>query len=128
MIRFRRPDWRMVVALVAALAATLIYSVIQTSNDEAAKQQSIEQLIGYVQRQDQEFAADRTALLTDQSLLLAYTKSLADREEALLAYLRAHGIKLPVRLVTSIPAPRLVVVPSGVTGKASKSHGKGPKK
>lgn len=51
-------------------------------------------------------AAARSA--ANQAALLDYTKALADRQTALLAFLRRNGIDLPVKYVTTIPAPKVV--------------------
>lgn len=135
-----RPDWRTTIAVIAALVAALVWSIVAASSNEQAKQQSINGLQQNV-----------TALTTNQAVLLhevtgltddihgltqdvnglvAYTKAVGDREQAILAYLHQHGIKLPARLITVIPAPAIVQAPSPrvVTGQASKSHGKGHKK
>lgn len=87
-----------------------------------------------------EFAGERQQLLDSLHTVngnlqeaVAYARAQALRDEAVLVYLRRIGVHLPQSLLTTIPAPKIFQIPSGtsgraVTGKASKSHGKGPKK
>lgn len=91
-------------------------------------------------RQTTEFAGERTQLLDSLHIVngnlqeaVAYARAQALRDEAVLIYLRRIGVHLPQSLLTPIPAPTFVQMPSGtssraVTGQASKSHGKGHKK
>lgn len=123
-----RPNWRTIITVIATLVAVLIYSNIEASSNEQAKQNSINSLTATQAVLLQEV----TGLTQDVGNLVTYTRAVGEREQAILAYLNQHGIKLPARLVTQIPAPKIIRLPSTsprvVTGQASKSHGKGHKK
>jgi hypothetical protein len=129
--------WRLVFAVaLLSLVTTLAWSTVQTHREDQAKDQLKDQriasLISLVQAQDSTFSSERHVLLGNVDLLLTYTRQLAQREDGLLQYLRAHGIKLPKELVTEIPPPVLIKVPVPAprliapSGKATK--GKGHKK
>lgn len=99
---------------IAAVAMLLIvvlagWQLLAQQQDVAAKRHQIDALISTVQQHDTEAAADRATAASNQRALLDYTATLAARQDALLAYLRAHGIRLPQRLVTVVPRPRIVV-------------------
>lgn len=110
MKRRRLLDWR----LCAAIGALLLVGYVVWSGFDAAHRADV--AIATMQEHDHDAAQDRAAAAEDrrtaaenQKALLDYTAALAARQDALLAYLRAHGVHLPQRLVTVVPAPRIVV-------------------
>lgn len=107
----RKPfDWRLVVSIaVLTLVAYVVWSGVSASNraDEALATMQQHDQAAQVDRA--EAAQDRATAAGNQRALLAYTATLAARQDALLSYLRVHGIHLPTRLVTVVPRPRIVV-------------------
>jgi hypothetical protein len=59
---------------------------------------------------------DRATAAANQAALLDYTRALADRQHALLEWLRANGIEIPTRYVVEIRPPKVV--------KQSRPHSK----
>lgn len=107
----------MVMTTVALVAAVLIFAY-NAQQDSRAKQRQIDTLITYIRSQNAQGHQERMnleagirGLTADVSAMAQYTSMTAAREEALLQYLRAHGIKLPTQLVTVIPPPVLIHVP-----------------
>ena len=114
--RRRFLDWRFLTALGLLLSVSwLVFSGLKTQHDDDVKAAHISQLVTYTQQQAAEFLSNRNALLADQGLLVAYTHQLAVREDALLQYLRSHGIQIPQQLITEI-APPILVYPPAVKG------------
>ncbi|HWU21100.1 MAG TPA: hypothetical protein VN088_06225 [Nocardioides sp.] len=110
MKRRRVLDWR----LFLAISLMLLVGFVVWSGANAAHR--ADDALATMQQHDQAAQIDRAAAAQDrrtaaanQKALLDYTAALAARQDALLAYLRAHGIRLPARLVTTIAPPRIVV-------------------
>lgn len=109
---------RMIRAAMLLLAAALLLLVllagwllIDQQRQLAEGNGRTDTLISSLRDADHDAAQDRRTAARNQRALLDYTKALADRQDALLAYLRGHGIQLPARLVTVVPPPRIVTVP-----------------
>lgn len=111
MTRFIRGLDKGTIAAAALLLTVVLagWQLLEQHQDVVSKRHQIDALISTVQQHDAEAAADRTTAAANQRALLDYTAALAARQDALLAYLRAHGIHLPTRLVTVVPRPRIVV-------------------
>ena len=121
MNRRRLVDWRLFAAVGFLLLVSYVaWSGVQGHKDSEAKSDQVAALIAALKEQAEDAAVDRTtaaqgqrALLDDVEGLIGYTKALAGRQDAILDYLRVHGIHLPTRLVTAVPPPRIVTVPRG---------------
>lgn len=114
-------DWRFWIALsLAMLVCYLIFSSFVALNQGKAKDERIDQLISGIRVQEQRAADERVAATRERLALLEYTKALAQRQRELLAYLRAHGIDIPVRFLAPIPSPDLSAIGKGSsTGRKS---------
>lgn len=130
--------------LVVIIAAEFIHTV----NDDRYTHAQNVRLFQLVQKQNSDYASDRAALLHDQRVLLSNVQELraqqnasAVRQQQLLAYMHRLGIRIPVDLILSAPAPTVVapqVVAPQVTTPAKrptvgpsgkpKQHGHTPKK
>lgn len=119
------------------LVLGLVIDDANARNDKDHSDQQVAILTSLVRNQNAEFAGERQQLLDSLHIVngnlqqaVAYARAQALRDEAVLVYLRRIGVHLPQSLLTTIPAPKILQFPSSraVTGKASKSHGKGPKK
>lgn len=118
-----------IILCLIAMVSWLVFSGFQNASEASTRDRQntalIDQnrgLIAEIQTDSADAAAERARAATNQYLLLEYTKQLAARQDSLLSYLRAHGIKLPTRYVTVIPAPILRTVI--VAPKAPAAHGK----
>lgn len=111
MTRFIRGLDKGTIAAAALLLTVVLagWQLLEQHEDVVSKRHQIDALIATVQQHDAEAAQDRATAATNQKALLDYTAALAARQDALLTYLRAHGIRIPQRLVTVIPPPRIVV-------------------
>lgn len=108
---FRGLDHKTIVALIALLVVCFaMWRLVQQQHDIADRGRQIDSLIATVRQGERDAAHDRDIAAQNQRALLEYTKALATRQDALLAWLRAHGIRLPSRYVTTIPAPRLLAI------------------
>lgn len=116
MNRVKVIDWKFWVALTLAMCvAYLAFVGYSAVRDGREKDRQIDALIGTAEakdraaeRRDAAAAEERLTAAENQRALLDYTRALAARQAAILAYLRAHGVDLPVRLVRVIPAPEIV--------------------
>lgn len=115
MKRLKVIDWKFWLTLTLAMCVTYLsfigYSAVQ---DGREKDRQINALIRTAETKDQAAArrdaaaaADRQTSAANQRALLDYTQDLADRQAAILAYLRVHGIDLPTRLVRVIQPPKI---------------------
>lgn len=95
--------------VIASLIGLIGWGVVATQHASERRDAQIATLIQTVRDDNHDAAADRATAAQNQRALLAYTAQLAARQDALLAYLRGHGIALPARLVTTIARPRIVV-------------------
>lgn len=111
----RTIDWRFFLALAFALMVTYLayagWAGIEESKDKDVR---IDALIESSQAKDESAlverriaARERRIVASNQAALLDYTRSLARRQAALLAYLNRHGIEIPTRFVTPPTAPVL---------------------
>lgn len=141
-IRVVRPrvlNARFVVALIALVAVMVgSYALVMTLQHQATSDRNTAALIvrnkalftqnatliAEIKADDAEAASERAKLLDNQRALLAYTRQLDARESALLAYLHAHGIRLPTRLISVIQPPVLKVVTSAPKASKHRKHGK----
>jgi hypothetical protein len=109
----RTVDWRFLLALAFALMVSYLayagWAGIEESKDKSTR---IDTLIDAVHDREQVIELERTAaarerrrLLYNQRLLVDYTKSLADRQAALLEYLHRHGIEIPARFSAPVAPP-----------------------
>lgn len=108
-------DWRFMVSL--ALLATIAWIIISgiEANQEVKQRDlqlrvrsgQITSLIAEVQADAAVAATERAKSLVNQKLLLDYTRALAVRQTALLAYLAKHGIKIPEQYLEPISIPSL---------------------
>lgn len=120
-----------------ALVVGLVIDDANAHNDKSHSDEQVATLTTLVTNQNAEFAGERQQLLDSLHIVngnlqqaVAYARAQALRDEAVLVYLRRIGVHLPQSLLTTIPAPKILQFPSSraVTGKASKSHGKRPKR
>jgi hypothetical protein len=118
--------------VVVSLVIVGAYAGFSAAHDSVVKTRQIATLIDQGSAQSAEFKAERAQLLSEVTYLIAdvnasqsYTKALADRQDAILAFMRAHGIQIPQQLITAIPAPRLIYVQ---TAKPSAGGGAGQSK
>lgn len=95
--------------VIAILVGLLVWGIVATQRASERRDAQIAALIQTVRDDNHDAAQDRTTATANQRALLDYTATLAARQDALLAYLRAHGIHLPQRLVTVVPRPRIIV-------------------
>lgn len=127
--QLRAVDWKfwlsMTLAMCVGYLAFIGYAAVQ---DGREKDRQINALIRTAkekdraaERRDALAARERIAAAEVQEALLAYTRALADRQRAVLAYLRQNGIELPVRLVREVPAPRIASGDSAGSGGGSSS-------
>lgn len=100
--------------VVVLLLGVLSWLLISASNDARhrsdqidAQSRQIDSLIKATNDREREASAERSVAANNQRALLDYTQSLADRQAAILAYLRVHGIDLPTRLVRAIQPPKI---------------------
>lgn len=130
MRRFKVIDWKFWLAFALALCVAYLafigYSAVQ---DGREKDRQINALIRTAENKDQAAARrdaaaamDRQASAANQAALLDYTRALADRQAAIVTYLRDHGIELPVRFVRVIPAPKVANSGTGAK-KQPRAHG-----
>jgi hypothetical protein len=102
-------DWRLALSLaLLLLVGYLVFAGIETTRDNRAKGERIDALVTELQRQrddaeaDQRTAAaERAELLAGQHQLEAQYDLLIQRQAALLAYLRRHGIDVPARFIVT---------------------------
>lgn len=104
---------------VAAFALLLVvlmscWQLVQQQEDGRAKDKRIDTLISLTRDKDAAAliehriaARERRTNAANQAALLDYTKALAARQGALLAYLDRHGIVIPPRYVTPVNPPVL---------------------
>lgn len=111
----RAIDWKFWLALSLAIMVGYLsfvgYAAVQ---DGREKDRQINALIRTAEtkdasaaRRDAAASAERAVAAENQRALLDYTKALAGRQHALLEWLRANGIDIPVRFVREIPAPKV---------------------
>lgn len=113
MTRIKAIDWKfwlsLTLAMCVAYLAFIGYSAVQDGREKDrqinALIQTAEAKDRAAERRDAAAARERTTAAEAQKALLDYTRALADRQAAILAYLRAHGVHLPTRLVREIPSP-----------------------
>ncbi|GAB2970359.1 hypothetical protein [Nocardioides montaniterrae] len=98
------------ILVIGILLGLLGWAVVSTQHASDRRDRQIASLIQAVRDSDHDAARDRRTAAQNQRLLLDYTKALADRQDALLTYLRAHGIHVPARFITEVPAPRIVTI------------------
>jgi hypothetical protein len=138
-------SWRLwLITALLIMAIAVMWDVARKAADDgnAHKQLSVQaqqlevqtdqnaRLIQLIQSQDGAFASDRAILLGNQAALVTYTKALAQRQADTLAYMQAHGIPLPTRLITLIQPPviRTEILPRTGTSTTTKGKGHGHKK
>lgn len=100
-------DWKFILSLaLLMLVSHLVINGIAISNDNKAKSNRIDVLISEIQKQQesaererQAASAERAALLAGQHNLSKKYDSTVFRQNALLIYLRRHGIKVPDRFL-----------------------------
>lgn len=130
--QLRAVDWKfwlsMTLAMCVGYLAFIGYAAVQ---DGREKDRQINALIRTAkekdraaERRDALAARERIAAAEAQEALLAYTRSLANRQRAVLAYLRRNGVDLPVRLVEGIEPPR-IVLDSGNSGGSTNDSSSG---
>lgn len=95
--------------LIALLVGLLSWAVIGTQRASDRRDAQIAALVHTVGRNDRAAAADRRAATRERRTLQRKLDASLASQDALLAYLRAHGIHLPTRLVTVVRSPRIVV-------------------
>lgn len=115
-------DWRFCLALAFAVMVTYLgYAGWVGIEESKEKDVRIDDLIEVVQERDDVIrdrdhvielerraaAKERRRLLRNQRLLVDYTRSLDQRQGALLAYLQRHGIEIPPRFVTRQDPPAI---------------------
>jgi hypothetical protein len=124
MNRRRLFDWRLATSLaLLMLVGYLVFAGIETTRDNRAKGERIDVLVTELQRQHADAEADRHSAAAERAQLLAGQRQLEaqygvliQRQAALLAYLRRHGIDVPARFIVthassatgSAPKPRRV--------------------
>lgn len=114
-------DARTFAAFAMVLVIVLVgWQLVQQSQAVDMKDRQIDALIASTEAKDAHAAedrgvasAERQTLMANQAALLAYTKDLADRQTALLAWLRHNGVEIPTRYVIDVRAPKIVKVPRG---------------
>ena len=124
-------DWRLFFSLALLMAVTFtIYLTLTAQRDSATKTVRIRELVTQNAENTRQFTANQDHLLADQHELLVYTKTLAARQDAILAYLQRHGIHLPPVLLRPIPPPVLQAPSddsSSQPGPKSPQQGASPK-
>lgn len=101
-------DWRLFLSVALLMAVTFtIYTTVTAQRDSAAKTTRIRELVTQNAEAGRRFSINQDHMLADQHELLDYTKALAARQEAILAYLQRHGIHLPPVLLKPILPPVL---------------------
>lgn len=127
-------NWKFLLVLFALLALIyVLFSAVESVQANSVKDAQNTQLI---KTNDQLIATaviERKEAAKERRELLEYTKDLAQRQRAILQYLSRHGIELPARLLSPVPAPSFTRTvtsskpPKGTAGHSSSkpTHGKG---
>lgn len=131
MKRIKAIDWKFWLSLTLAMCVAYLafvgYSAVQDGREKDrqinALIQTAEAKDRAAERRDAAAAQERTTAAEAQKALLDYTRALADRQTAILAYLRAHGVELPTRLVREIPPP-VVAQQKGSRPRADRPSGR----
>lgn len=112
-------DWKFILSLaLLTLVTHLVINGIAISNDNKAKGSRIDVLITEIQEQQNSAEKEREAAAAERALLLQGQRALArkydvtlNRQNALLIYLRRHGIEVP---------PRFLIIETSQTSNSSK--------
>jgi len=113
-------DWRFAVSLgFLIMVSYLVLTGVVAIQQNAEKGRQIDALVTASHRADADASRQRDALLDSQARLLARLDAYDARQRALLAYLRAHGVQIPVRYVV---APRTPGGGNGVTRSPNAPH------
>lgn len=117
----KRVDWRFLLCLALLLiVSSVVWTGYETARDNRAKGERIDALVETLQAERADAHSDALQAEAERARLLAQLRSLhrqyerlEDYQTALVRYLRAEGIDLPVRFVR-VPqsiAPRRTITP-----------------
>lgn len=104
----RTLDWRFLAMLAFLLmVAYLVVTGVSAIQQNSEKGHQIDALITAAQQADADATRQRDDLLAAQRVLLSRIDAYDARQQALLQYLRKHGIDIPTRFV-EVPVGRLM--------------------
>lgn len=127
-------DWRFWLTLSLALMVLyLAYLGMVGVEESHEKDARIDALIASTEAKDAAAQLERRAasrerriIANNQDALLDYTRSLAERQVALLEYLHRHGIEIPARFTEPVKAPVLHDPSGSPTSKPPSGRGNNP--
>lgn len=108
--------------LISGLLSLLGWVVVSTQHASERRDAQIATLIQTVRDDNRDAARDRNAATRERAQLQRKLDASLASQDALLGYLRAHGIHLPTRLVTVIRPPRIVVRHPRATHHPRRQH------
>lgn len=119
----RTIDWKFLLSLVVLIS--LLYLVFTGLQAYAASEEKTRQinslteqndmLLSELDQRDRQAARERRQAAAERRAIVNYTRSLAERQREILAYLVQHGIEIPTRLIEPIEAPQDFTEPSSTT-------------